>query len=320
MNLVRKMPLLMAVVMVATLAVPAIGQPERGIEVGQGIEPRELRTIEREKVSLPGPEGLTVVVFWATWSPRSAPALELWQKYGKEYADKGVQVVTVNADHQDMGQEDEVKIRNYLAENNITLPVIVDAQLELFNEIGIIVLPTTLFFKPDGTMDYKYPGLPTSADLDLKEDLEAKLGIAQEPTEEEATNRGKLAYQPKNNALLFFNMGRMLNKKGFHDKAKAKFLESLQKDPDYDDPLRGLEEIFFADGRTPENEESLKSLLTAGGLEAVVEKISDGEDPSSVEETDVKPAEETASSAPADTADKPLSPMEKMRLLMEKKQ
>ncbi len=319
MKLIQKCTLLLAVVVVSTLAVPAIGQPERGIEVGQAIEPRELRTIEREKIQFPTSDELTVVVFWATWSPRSAPALELWQKYGQQYAANGVRVITVNADHQDMGQEDEVKIRNYLAEHDLSLPVILDAQLELFNEIGVIVLPTTFFFKPDGTMDYKYPSFPTSAELDLKEDLEAKLGIAQETTEEEDTNRGKLAYQPKNNALLFFNMGRMLNKKGFPDKAKAKYLEALQKDPDYEDPLRGLEDIFFAQGRTPETEERLKVLLTASGLEGIVEKISAMEVPSSAEATQDKAANEDPASAPADTVEKPLTPMEKMRLLMKEK-
>lgn len=319
MNLVRKIPLLMAVVIVSTLAVPAIGQPERGIEVGQSIEPRELKTIERERVQFPASDELTVIVFWATWSPRSAPALELWQKYGQQYAENGVQVITVNADHQDMGPKDEVKIREYLAEHDLSLPVIVDAQLELFNEIGVIVLPTTFFFKPDGTMDYKYPGLPTSAELDLKEDLEVRLGIAKETIEEEDINRGKLAYQPKNNALLFFNMGRMLNKKGFPEKAKVKYLEALQKDPEYMDPLTGLEEIFFAQGRTTENEERLKSLLTASGLENVVEKISVVETPSSAEAMEDRPAKENSAPAPADTAEKPLTPMEKMRLLMEKK-
>ena len=317
MNLIHKATLLMAVVIMATLAVPAIGQPERGIELGQGIAPRELRTIERERMQFPASEGLTVVVFWATWSPRSAGALELWQKYGQQYAENGVQVITVNADHQDMNQEDEVKIRGYLAEHNISLPVMVDAQLDLFNEIGVIVLPTTFFFKPDGTLDYKYAGFPTSAELDLKEDLEIQLGIAQATTGEEDTNRGKLAYQPKNNALLFFNMGRMLNKKGFPDKAKAKFIEALQKDPDYEDPLRGLEQIYFVQGRTPETEERLKVLLTASGLENVVEKISVSVDKPA---DTMEPAEPMAQDpAPAVSGTKPLSPMEKMRLLMKEK-
>ncbi|MDF1535345.1 MAG: redoxin domain-containing protein [bacterium] len=310
----KKSTLFIAVVIISTLAVPAIGQPERGIEVGQGIGPREMRTIEREKINVPDPEGLTVVVFWATWSPRSAKALELWQRFGARYDGHGVQVITVNADNQDMGPEDEIRIRDYLAGNSLSLPVIMDARLELFNEIGVVVFPTTMFFKPDGTLDYRYPGFPSSAELDLQEELESRLGIAKEPAEEGDIDRGKLAYQPKNNALLFYSMGRRVHEKGFPEKARAKYVEALQKDPEYADPLRALEGLFFADGRTPEAQEQLRSFLTASGLEGVIEKISQGE-------TGQKAAPAYTSDAPAKAeTEKEISPMERMRLLMEGKE
>ncbi|UCG39460.1 MAG: redoxin domain-containing protein [bacterium] len=298
------------------LATPAVGQPERGIEVGQSIPPRELRTMEREKVMVPAPEGITAVIFWATWSPRSAPALELWKKLGDEYAEHGVQVLSVNADHQQMSDEDIAKVQDYIAQNNVTLPVIMDTDLGLFNEIGVIVLPTTLFFTPDGTLDFKYPGLPTSADLDLKEKLEVRLGIAPEPTEEEKETRGQLAYQPKNNALLYYNLGRQLHQKGLGDKARERYVIALQKDPDYADPLRGLEEIFFAGGRSPEAETGLEALLEESGLGALVEKISaPGE---AQEQPEPGPEEAGQDAEQAGTAEKALSPMERMRLLMEK--
>lgn len=326
MNFPGKTAFFGAVIIIATLAVPAVGQPERGIEVGQKIEPRQLRTIDREKVMLPVEEGLTVLLFWSTWSPRSEPALELWKRYGELYKEHGITVLTVNADHQHMEPEDMAKVRDYIALSEITLPVIVDSELELFNEIGIIVLPTVLFLKPDGTLDYKYAGFPSSAELDLEEDLEAQLGIAREPTAEEETTRGKLAYQPRNNALLFYNMGKRIHEKGFPEKAKAKYIESLQRDSEYTDPLIALERLFFAGGRTPETEDRLKSLLTTSGLKDVIENISkEGE----VKNNDMKTADQVsvpedaaqAAQVPASTATpkiKKLTPLERMRLLIEK--
>jgi len=320
MNFQNKTAILAVVILVATLAVPAVGQPERGIEVGQKIEPRQFRTIEREKITLPVEEGLTVLLFWSTWSPRSEPALGLWKKFGDEYRDNGVKVFTINADHQDMQPEDVQLVRDYIAQREIELPVVVDSQLELFNEIGVIVLPTTLIFKPDGTLDYKYAGFPTSAELDLKQDLEAKLGIAEEPTAEEETTRGKLAYQPKNNALLFFGMGKRYHEKGYPEKAKAKYIEALQKDSEYPDPLRSLERLFFDQGRTPEAEDRIKNLLTASGLEAVIGNIQ--EEPEGMEAGQVSaPGTTTPSSqVPAQAAPeaKAMTPMERMKLLMEK--
>ena len=321
MNFQNKTAIFAVVFLVATLAVPAVGQPERGIEVGQKIESRQFRTIEREKIILPVEEGLTVLLFWSTWSPRSEPALQLWKKYGDEYRDYGVNVFTINADHQDMQPEDVQKVREYIAQREIDLPVVVDSQLEFFNEIGVIVLPTVLFFKPDGTLDYKYASFPSSAELDLKGDLEAKLGIADEPTAEEETARGKLAYQPKNNALLFFGMGKRYHEKGYPEKAKAKYIEALQKDSEYPDPLRSLERLFFDQGRTPEAEDRLKTILTASGLEGVIGNIQ--EEPEGMEVEQMSAPETTAQSGqvPAQAATpvaKKLTPMERMKLLMEK--
>ncbi|MDF1525802.1 MAG: redoxin domain-containing protein [bacterium] len=321
MNFQNKTAILAVVILVATLAVPAVGQPERGIEVGQKIKPRQFRTIEREKIILPVEEGLTVLLFWSTWSPRSEPALQLWKKYGDEYRDYGVNVFTINADHQDMQPEDVQKVREYIAQREIDLPVVVDSQLEFFNEIGVIVLPTVLFFKPDGTLDYKYASFPSSAELDLKEDLEAKLGIADEPTAEEETTRGKLTYQPKNNALLFFGLGKRYHEKGYPEKARDKYIEALQKDSEYADPLRSLERLFFDKGRTPEAEDRLKTLLTDSGLEAVIGSIQ--EEPEGMEVEQMSAPEATAQSgqvsAQAATPEaKKLTPMERMKLLMEK--
>jgi len=311
MKLNSKTALLLSTIVIATLAAPAVGQPERGIEVGHKIEPRQVKTIEREKITLPAEEGLTVLLFWSTWSPRSSSAINIWQKYDEEYKENGITVLSVNADNQRMEESDIKIVRDYIAENEVTLPVILDMGLELFNEIGVIVLPTTLIFKPDGTLDYKYAGLPTSAALDLKEDLEKKLGIASESTDEEDANRGRLAYQPKNNALLFFGMGKRYQEKGYPEKAKAKYIEALQKDPDYADPLRSLEGLFFAEGRTPDSEDRLKSLLTASGLEDVIGEIQE----------EIEGQEAVQVPAPATTApvQKEMTPMERMRLLMEKK-
>jgi len=325
MNLIRRTTILLIAAALATLASPAVGQPERGIQLGQKIVPRQVKVLEGQDITLPAEEGMTVLLFWSTWSPRSSSAIEIWQRYAQRYQDYGVTVMSVNADNQHMDEADIRRIRDYIAEYKVTLPVILDSGLEMFNEIGVIVLPTTLFFTPDGTLDYKYPGLPSSAELDIKKDLEARLGIAPEPETGKEAPGGELAYQPKNNALLFYNMGKMYQEKGSPEKAKAKHIESLQRDREYRDPLRALEGIFFADGKTPETVERLKTLLTASGLEEVITEISEGEDAPGQEGKTTEPvtmptdaARTGQDNSPAATPDdENLSPMERMRLLME---
>ena len=285
------------VLLTAIFAVPARGDAERGIHVGDSIPPRTLKALDREDIALPAAEGLTVLVFWATWSPRSEPALAMWQEYQEEYREHGVAVITANADHQHMEAEDFEKVNAFLAEKGISLPTYVDQDLEHFNEIGVIVLPTTLFLRPDGQLVYKMAGFPTSARMDIREDLERELGIAEVEEAEEVAAEAEPAYQPKSNANLYFNMGKQFHQKGQTDKARQRYLLALQKDPDYDEPLRGLEGIFFADGKTAEAEEELKAQLTESGLEQVIDRVGQGE-PLVFE------------------AKKKMDPMERMRLLM----
>ena len=299
---------LAVILMTAAILTPSNSRAQRGLEVGQRLEPRGLKTLDLEEIRAPHGEGLTILVFWATWSPRSVPALELWQRFATEYGEHALRVITVNADHQHMEEADIRRVREYIDEHELNLPVILDSELQLFNEIGIIILPTAIYLMSDGTINHKYPGFPRSAELDLREDLEIRLGLASEPSEEEMAGRGKLAYQPENNALLYYNMGKRFQEKGFVSKAEAKYVEALQKDPEYGDPLRGLESIYFRDGRTPESEDHLRALLAGNGLHQLVDRIGQGEQSDELETENIPIHEEDGS----------LSPMEKMRLLMEK--
>jgi thiol-disulfide isomerase/thioredoxin len=249
---------------------------DRGIKVGDAVSSRELKTQGGDTVKIPAEDGLTVLVFWATWSPRSQPALSLWEEYQKSYQEHRITVLAINADHQNMEASDIGKVDAFIEENEIGLPVHVDRNLDLYNEIGVIVVPTVLFFHSDGELIYKYAGFPTSARLDLKEDLERELGILQEP-EEAVEVAAEPAYAPKNNSLLFYNLGRRLHEKGMTHKAQERYIMALQKDPEYGDPLRALEGIYFDEGRTPETEQQLRDLLVRSQLEQLVDRIGEGE-------------------------------------------
>jgi len=323
-NKKRSLFIALAVFSAAILVAPVRAESKRGIDVGDSIQTRELTTTAGEKIAVPNEDGLTVLVFWATWSPRSESTLAFWEKLREEYSEQNVVVVAVNADHQEMTSADLQQVDAFVKEKNIGLPVHVDQNLEFYNEIGIVVVPTSVFISSDGAMTYRYTGFPTSAAIDLKQDLEKELGIAEEPEEEAVA--AEPAYVPKNNALLYFNLGSRLHEKGFADKAQDKYVTALQKDPDYADPLRALENIYFADGKTPEAEENLKAFLNENGLEGQIEKIGQGEAETPVEEevksaaegTVVEPGTgENALTQPETPEEKKeLSPMERMKLLM----
>jgi len=226
---------------------------------------------------MPAKDGITVIVFWATWSPRSKQALGLWEKFGDDYTEQPLTIITINSEKVELSTQDQQKIDNYIAENIPNLPVVMDEGLNLFNTYAVSALPTAFFLDGSGKVLYRYPSFPTSAALDLQEEIEITLGLRQRQTEEETASRGKLDYQPKNNALLYYNMGVQLYKKGFREKAIQRIVIALQKDPEYQDPLRTLEGIFFPSGRTPEGEARLKTLLVENGLDEQVGRIGEGE-------------------------------------------
>src|SRR5512138_2738413 len=95
-------------------AVADVAQAERGLDLGAVIPSRTLKMQNAPPAPFPSPDGLTVLVFWSTWSPRSSAALALWKDYQEKYGDKGVRVLTVNADHQTMSDEDRRVVSEFM--------------------------------------------------------------------------------------------------------------------------------------------------------------------------------------------------------------
>jgi thiol-disulfide isomerase/thioredoxin len=275
------------------------GGSDREILPGDVLPKVSKQTVRGELIDVPAVEGITVLLFWANWSPRSKPALELWEKFSNDYPDQPLTIITVNAERTELSNEDRQAIDKYIAENIPNLPVVLDEGLNLFNTYAVSALPTAFFMEGSGKILYRYASFPTSAPLDLQEELEITLGIRERETGEEEASRGKLEYQPQNNALLYYNLGVQLYKKGFREKALERMVIALQKDPEYPDPLRTLEGIFFPNSRTPEAEARLKTFLVENGLDEQVERIGEGE-PILIE------------------APKKIDAMERMRQLMEK--
>jgi len=280
-------------------ALAADGGNSREIATGNVLPIISKRTVRGDEISIPANEGITVIVFWATWSSRSRQALGLWEKFSADYTDQPLTIITVNSEKVGLSIQDQQAIDNYIAENVRNLPVVMDVELFLFNTYAVKAVPTAFFMDSAGKVLYRYPSFPTSAVLDLQEELEITLGLRERQTEEEKASRGKLDYQPESNALLYYNLGVQLYKKGFREKALQRIAIALQKDPEYQDPLRTLEGIFFPDGRTPKAEIRLKEFLVENGLDEQVDRIGEGE-PILIE------------------APKKIDAMERMRQLLEK--
>ena len=99
---------------------------------------------------------LSVVNFWATWCVPCKAEFPDLIKAGKEFEDKGVQMIFVSTDFEDQ----ESSIRSFLEEQNVPWRSFIKKGdsfefIQSFHEEWLGGLPTTLFFDSDGLLiDY----------------------------------------------------------------------------------------------------------------------------------------------------------------------
>jgi peroxiredoxin len=222
---------------------PASAFALRGIEAGGKVPDIDLSgvNVEGGKLSsFAGPRGL-VVVYWATWSSRSPAILQFAEKELRRYEKLGLNVIAVNADHQEMKAEDFAAVREKVKELGLTLPVLHDKGLVGYDMIGVISAPTTLIL--DNTLAVKdaYPGFPSVAKDDIPERIDAFLGVVREKRAEGA--QYLLDHKTKNHSLQYYNLGKRLFltarspsgelRGGVPQSAIDRLDEAIRRDPDF---------------------------------------------------------------------------------------
>jgi len=222
---------------------PASAFALRGLEPGAKVPDIELVGVSREGgklSSFAGPKGL-VVIYWATWSSRSPAILQFAEKELRRYEKLGLNVIAINADHQEMKAEDFAAVREKVKELGLTFPVLHDKGLVGYNAIGIISTPTTLIL--DNALGAKeaYPGFPSVAKDDIPERIDAFLGIVREKRAE--SSQYLLDHKPKNHALQYYNLGKRIFlvarspsgelRGGVPDSAIDRLNEAIKRDPDF---------------------------------------------------------------------------------------
>jgi peroxiredoxin len=116
-----------------------------------------------------------VVVFLGTECPVSNAYLPVLAALDKEYADKGVQVLGINANHQDTA----AAVAAHARKHDLSFPVLKDAGNKVADLLGARRTPEALVLDADRTVryqgriddqfgvDYSRPGKPTRRDLVL---------------------------------------------------------------------------------------------------------------------------------------------------------
>lgn len=107
--------------------------------------------------------GATIVLVWASWSPRSRSIVERTNSIVKRWEGKA-RVVTVNF------QEERPTVEKFLAGKPIEAPVFLDSDGAFSKKYGVATLPALLVFK-EGKIEYRGQ-LPKDADAVIAKFLE----------------------------------------------------------------------------------------------------------------------------------------------------
>jgi tetratricopeptide (TPR) repeat protein len=149
------------------------------------------------------------------------------------YAEKGLTILAVNVDKQQLAAEDLDKIRAVVAEKKPPFPVVIDEGLKVYNEYGVMVTPTTALVDNAGVMAWEVSGYSSAGTGELEAAIRKALGVAS--AEETALPRRK-GYEPHPEAMRMFGMGKRMVDKTLTDKAIPDLAKAAEADSNYASP------------------------------------------------------------------------------------
>jgi len=231
--------------------VPPSGQAFKRTDLGQPLKDFSLESAAGGTVRLAESLGskATLLVFWATWSPRSAEALDGFQQLYAEHREAGLQVLAVNVEHQDWDPAEAAQLAEFARARGLTFPVLFDKDLGVFNDYGVIAVPSTALAGPDGVIVELLEGYANMTRHDFRERVLRLLGVL--PPEPEAPAE-PVGYQPKGKAVRYAQMGHVLLERGMPSKAERAFRQALEEDPQWPGGHLGLAEVLAAQGKDEE--------------------------------------------------------------------
>jgi len=235
-----------AALLVMLFAIPHAGAAFKYLKVGMEVPEFSLKTLEGQEFTLAQVKGqpATLVVFFATWSPRSTPALEDAQKLLAQYADKGFRVIAVNVNRLSLGPDDRRQIDDLKASLKLTMPIVIDTNLETYSAFGVVATPSTAVIDTEGRIVHEAASYLRSTGDDIRESVEILLGVRQAPKADAVA--AKPVYKPDSKALRHFNFGRTMFQRGNRDKAIEQLELAAAADATYAAPRIFLGHLLLA--------------------------------------------------------------------------
>lgn len=207
------------------------------VAVGDEVAAFSLPDTAGKKVDfaeLHGDGPLTIVVFWAMWSSKSATQLEEVQKLVDEFGDKGLKALAINAEGTSASADLDAKVAAFAQEHGLRFPMALDKGLEQYNTWGVIALPSTAFLDKSRKIVFEFSGHPSSAYEDMRAQVLEGLGLADEVAASHKPKHER--YRPTDRKVtLNFGLAKTQFDRNQFSKSKEKLDQVLADDPQYPD-------------------------------------------------------------------------------------
>ena len=256
---------------------------------GEDLKEFRLDTVAGESLSLAASRGekATLVVFWATWNPRSTQLLGDLQPLYAEHRDGGLQILAVNSEHAEWDPATLESVVETIASEGLTYPVVLDRDLSVYSEYGVVAMPSVLLADGEGRILVVREGYPTAARLELREQILTALGLLKpESMDKVAVSREQLT-DPKVRRKV--EMGRLLLQRRRPSRAVKVLEEAIEADPTYAEAYRVLAEVLDALERGPEAEVARARVVELEQPLETAAAAPEGGAPAAVPATEEKP-------------------------------
>ena len=235
----RIKPLCIAMLTLIMLLNSSISSPAlHALEAGMEAPDFKLPDLDHRQHSFSSLKGdkLTVVLFWANWGENSAKALKMMQSLHKTYKDRGLAVIGINVDRQEMSEQSLAMVKATLAKQQVGFPVLLDQGLNTFQRFGVIAVPSLVVLDSQRVIRHELSGFPLMGADALKQFIMS--GIEGKTTVATTTPTG---YQPDKKAVRLWNMGvnTMKSERTF-GRAGGWFEKAIAADPEFTQPYLSL--------------------------------------------------------------------------------
>jgi peroxiredoxin len=144
----------------------AAAQPQLDLEtkpeVGSLAPDFTLQTLDGQTVRLADMRGRPVVIsYWATWCGPCKIELPILQSLSQQYAQTGIQILTVNAIEQDKVDA----VQGLITQMGLTMPVLLDQQNQFQSAYKQLFFPTSYFIDSNGVVRFIKLGDASEAEL-----------------------------------------------------------------------------------------------------------------------------------------------------------